>query len=143
MLKNPVFLYRFKIHYQKFLMFLSFIIVTGFMNIFGSSRSQVLFKISALKNFAIFWIKKRFQHRCFSVNIAKLLKTAFLQNFSGGYFCILKSNQAAIWQRCVCITANGNILASGNLCFRVFNLQLKVINKNFCYLYSVWVNQIN
>ena len=32
-----------------------------------------------------------------------------------------------------CITANGNILASGNLRFRVFNLQLKVINKNFCY----------
>ena len=37
----------------------------------------------------------------------------------------------------VCITANGNIVASGNLCFRVFNLPLKVINKNFCYLYSV------
>ena len=37
------------------------------------------------------------------------------------------------------ITANGNILASGNLCFRVFNLQLKVINKVFSYLYSVWV----
>ena len=36
-----------------------------------------------------------------------------------------------------CITANGNILASGNLCFRVFNHQLKVINKNIYYLYSV------
>ena len=40
----------------------------------------------------------------------------------------------------LCITANGNILAGGSLCFRVFNLKLKVINKNFCYLYSVWVN---
>ena len=28
-------------------------------------------------------------------------------------------------------------LASGNLCFRVFELQLKVINNNFCYLCSV------
>ena len=37
----------------------------------------------------------------------------------------------------VCITASGNILASGNLCFRVFKLQLKVINKNLCHLYSV------
>ena len=46
-------------------------------------------------------------------------------------------------RRGVCITANGNILASGNLCFRVFKLQLKVIRKNFCYLYSIWVNQIN
>ena len=37
----------------------------------------------------------------------------------------------------ISITANGNILASGNLSFRVFNLQLKVINKNLCYLYNV------
>ena len=43
----------------------------------------------------------------------------------------------------VCIAASGNILACGNLCFRVFKLQLKVINKKFCYLYSVWLNQIN
>ena len=37
----------------------------------------------------------------------------------------------------VCITASGNTLASGNLFFRVFKLQLKVIDKNICYLYSV------
>ena len=29
----------------------------------------------------------------------------------------------------LCITAIGNILASGNLCVRVFKLQLKVIKK--------------
>ena len=63
----------------------------SFMNIFRSSRLQMFFKISALKNFAIFWIKKSLQHRCFPVNIAKFLKTAFLQNFSSGCFCI-KSN---------------------------------------------------
>ena len=27
----------------------------------------------------------------------------------------------------MCITASGNILASGNLCFRVFKLQLKFV----------------
>ena len=43
----------------------------------------------------------------------------------------------------LCITASGNILANGNFCFRVFKRQLKVINKNVCYLYSVWINQIN
>ena len=37
----------------------------------------------------------------------------------------------------------GTILAEGNLCFRVFKLQLKENNKNVSYLYSVWVNQIN
>ena len=40
----------------------------------------------------------------------------------------------------LCITASGNILAGGNLCFRVYELQFKVINKNVCYLYSVWVH---
>ena len=43
----------------------------------------------------------------------------------------------------VCITASGNIPAGGNLCFRIFKIQLKVINKNVCFLNSVWVNQIN
>ena len=73
-----------------------------------SSRcSQMFFKIGALKIFAIFtgkhlWqslflikfkdlqacnsIKKRLQHRCFPVNIAKFLRTAFSQNTSDGCF---------------------------------------------------------
>ena len=37
----------------------------------------------------------------------------------------------------LCIAASGNILVSGNLCFRVFKFQLKVINKNICYLYCI------
>ena len=61
---------------------------------FRSSRLQILFKIGAPKNFAILtgkhlcwslflglkacnFIKKRLQHRCFPVNIAKFLRTAF------------------------------------------------------------------
>ena len=32
------------------------------------------------------FIKKRLQHRCFPVNIAKLLRTPFSQNTSGGCF---------------------------------------------------------
>ena len=73
-----------------------------------SSRSQMFFKIGVLKNLAIFtrkylsWslfliklqakrpaflLKKRHQHRYFSVNIAKLLRTVFLQNtFCSLYF---------------------------------------------------------
>ena len=39
-----------------------------------------------------------------------------------GYFSHPLSNNP-LW-----ITASGNILAGGNLCFRVFKLQLKVIN---------------
>ena len=65
-----------------------------------TSRSQMFFKIGVLKNFAIFigkhlqwslflikllerprkvcnFIKKRFQHRCFPVNIVKCLRTGF------------------------------------------------------------------
>ena len=67
-----------------------------------SSHSQMFFKIGLLKSFAIFtgkhlcWclfliklknlLKKRFRHRCFPVNIAQLLKTAFSQNSFGGCF---------------------------------------------------------
>ena len=83
MLKNPVFLCRVKIPYQQFLTFLSF------MSIFRSSRLQMFFKIRALKNCAILRIKKSLQNRCSPVNIAKFLRTVFLQNFPGGCFCII------------------------------------------------------
>ena len=56
----------------------------------SNSHSQMFYKIDAYKNLAIFtgkhlcWsfflkkiVKKRLQHRCFSVNIAKCLSTAF------------------------------------------------------------------
>ena len=56
----------------------------------SNSRSQMFYKIDALKNLAIFtrkhlcwrfflinFIKKSLQHRCFPVNIAKCLSTAF------------------------------------------------------------------
>ena len=32
-------------------------------------------------------LKKRLWHRCFPVNVAKFLRTSFLQNTSGGCFC--------------------------------------------------------
>ena len=54
-----------------------------------SSRSQMFFKISDLKNFADFWlisglkarnfIKKGLQHRCFPVKFAKSLRTPFFR----------------------------------------------------------------
>ena len=69
---------------------------------------QISFKIAVVKDFALitgkhlWWslfnnvaglkacngMKKRLQHRCFSVNIAKFLWTAFLQKASGG--CLWK-----------------------------------------------------
>ena len=36
------------------------------------------------------FVKKRLQHRCFSKNIAKFLRTPFLQNTSDGCFCYFK-----------------------------------------------------
>ena len=35
-------------------------------------------------------VKEMFQRKCFSVTIAKILSTAFLQNNSDGCFCLLK-----------------------------------------------------
>ena len=49
----------------------------------------MFFKMSALKNFAMFLIKNRLQHRCFPVrpvNIGKFLKEQiFLENTSSGW----------------------------------------------------------
>ena len=39
-----------------------------------------------------FQLKKRLQHSCFPVNIAKFLRTAFLQNISGGRLYIITFN---------------------------------------------------
>ena len=83
MSKNPVSLCGVKIANQQFLIFLSF------MNIFRSSGLQMFFKIRALKNFAIFWIKNSLHHRYFPVNMAKFFRKAFLQNFSRGCFYII------------------------------------------------------
>ena len=41
------------------------------------------------------------------------------------------------------ITASENISTNGNLCFKVFKLQLKVMKKMICYLKSAWVKQID
>ena len=73
---------------------------------FRSGRLQVFFKIVILKNFAILkgkhlcwsviltlhffnFIKKRLQHVCFPVNIAKFLRTAIYTE-NGGCFCHFK-----------------------------------------------------
>ena len=44
-----------------------------YKHIFRSSRLQMFFKISALKNFAILRIKKRLQHRCFRVRSSHMM----------------------------------------------------------------------
>ena len=48
-----------------------------------------LLQMVLCKDFAILWIKKSLQHRCFPENASNFLRTAILQNFSGGCFCIL------------------------------------------------------
>ena len=81
------------------------LVLRGFSSI-RSSRSKMFFKIIVFENFEnIHWktpmLKSlldkglmgcnwRLQHRCFAVNIAKFLRTAFLQNISDGCFCFLR-----------------------------------------------------
>ena len=76
-----------------------------------SSRPQMFLKVGVLKNFANFtgkhlwgpqacnFIKKRLQHRCFPVKLAKFLRTPFLKNTSGGCFCTYCTHMTshAIW----------------------------------------------
>ena len=47
-------------------------------------------------------LKKRLWRRCFLVNFAKFLKTPFLQNGSGGWFCLINiviMNHTMIWNK--------------------------------------------
>ena len=73
----------------------------------SNSHSQMFYKIDAYKNLAIFtgkhlcwsfflkkFVKKRLQHRCFSVNIAKCLSTAF---YTEHLFIILFRNFMWWW----------------------------------------------
>ena len=80
-----------------------------------TSRSQMFFEIGVLKVCNIHrktpvleslfskvasleacnFIKKRLQHRCFPVNIAKFLIKLYLKNTTGGCFCAL--NTSGIW----------------------------------------------
>ena len=83
-----------------------------------SSRSQMFFKIGVLKNFSMFakkhlcsslfliklgpWrpaflLKKRFQHRCFPVNIAKFLRTANSFLVEHFLFIILLRDDRILW----------------------------------------------
>ena len=75
--------------------------------IYRSSHSRNFFGTSALKNIAMLefifnkvagfqarnFIKKRLQHRCFSVKFAKSLRASYLQNTSSGCFwkCLMNS----------------------------------------------------
>ena len=72
-----------------YFLFLSYFpVLSYFLSLSTTSCLQMFFKIGILKNFAIFtgkylcgsvcnFIGKRFQRRCFPVNIAKFLRTAF------------------------------------------------------------------
>ena len=93
-----------------------------------SSRLQIFFRTGALKNFPMFtvkylcwmflfnkvaglkacnFIKKRLQHKCFSVKFAKSLRASFLQNTSGDCFWKYLMNSLFIayesdeWSHCV------------------------------------------
>ena len=74
-----------------------------FLTLLRSSHWQIFFKIDVLKNLVIRKApvleslfkkvdglkEKRLQHRYFPVNIAKVLRTTFLQNASGRLFSLL------------------------------------------------------
>ena len=77
-----------------------------------SNRSQMIFEIGVLEVWNIHrktsvleslfskvvsleawnFIKKKLQHRCFPVNIAKFLRKFYLKNTTGGCFCTLNSS---------------------------------------------------
>ena len=49
-------------------------------------QSLIFNKLAVLRPATL--LKKRLWHRCFPVNFVKFLRTPFLQNTSGGCFCL-------------------------------------------------------
>ena len=129
-----------KLHYLQF----------GFQ-IYRSSRSQMFFGTGALKNFAMLeflsnkvaglqacnFIKKRLQHRCFSVKFAKSLRASFLQNTSGGCFWKYLINSLFIAyendESCHCVVRTGSpaLISFYCVCFVSFYF--------FYFLYFLWI----
>ena len=61
----------------------------AFLKISQNSHENISIKTSVL-------LKKRLRCRCFPVNFSKFLRTLFLQNTFGGYFCVfLTSHDSA------------------------------------------------
>ena len=105
------------------------------LHIYRRSRSQVFFIIGSLKNFAIFkgkhlywslkavnFIKKRFQHRYFPVNIEKFLKTGLFVEYLWWLllYIVLKADQ-------ICNVSKYLLRVPFYICsLRVFNVFLIV-----------------
>ena len=80
--------------YQQFLNFLFH------EHIFRNSHSQVFFKIGALRNFAIFGIKKKTPTQVFSCELCEIFKNIFFIKYIQWLLLhFFKSNQTAIAQR--------------------------------------------
>ena len=75
-------------------------LINNIKHLFRNCRSQMFFKIGVLQNTCVSFsrktcdfIQKRIQHRCFLVDIANFLRTAFLMNTSCGCFCKFSQKQ--------------------------------------------------
>ena len=72
---------------------------------FRSSHRRCFMEKTVLKNFGIFtgklqgfnFIKNRLQHRCFSLNIAKFLRTPISKNMSANGFWFFKTATEQQW----------------------------------------------
>ena len=103
-----------------------FKILINFSNFTGNTCAKPLFnKAARLK--ACSFVKKRLQHRYFSVNFGKYLRTPFLQNTSSGCFCTSKQlyNKSTITSAGISFFLSGHWKHQNN----VWNL-FKVNNKD-------------
>ena len=64
------------------------------LSVCNTPFSKLCNLVNAIAGRSATLLKKRLWHRCFSVNFAKFLRTPFLQNTSGGYFCIVLAMQS-------------------------------------------------
>ena len=115
--------------------------------IYRSSRSQMFFRTGPLKNVGVSnkvagldacnFIKKRLQHRCFSVKFAKSLRPSFLQYTSGGCFWKYLMNSLFIEYEnddpCHCVLRIGSPALVSFYCVCVVSLYF------FLFFHFLWI----
>ena len=120
-----------------------------YFQMYRNGRSQILFKKAVLKNFTILtgkhlcwrlfsawnFIKKRFQHRCFPLNIAELLRIAiFIEHLVAAWrvITVKQTVASAAFLRCSFRKIFRNSWSTGRRIFTAVSDLSKVAPAAFC-----------
>ena len=107
----------------------------GFLKSFTKSTGKHLCwsiffnKVGSLRPSSL--LKKRLRHQCFPVNFAEFLRTLFLPNISGGYFCSRDENVVKVLKAGIFVKKD---------CLPVLFKRAFFIHRMFFYKFCLYFN---